>query len=109
RWVSQPKPGPVPDLLASQPELANGKGRDEVLTLLLAGHETTAMALTWALAAIDRSPGVRADLEAEWDARPEAVPADRLPAARAVTMAVLAETLRLWAPSWVVSRGNLPA
>jgi cytochrome P450 len=104
RWVSQPKPGPVPDLLASQPELANGKARDEVLTLLLAGHETTAMALTWALAAIDRSPGVRADLEAEWDARPEAVPAGRLPDALPVTMAVLAETLRLWPPSWMFSR-----
>ena len=32
------------------------------MTLLLAGHETTAMALTWALAAIDQAPVVRADL-----------------------------------------------
>ncbi len=105
RWVRQPTPGPVLDLLASRPELPNGKeARDEVMTLLLAGHETTAMALTWALAAIDRSPAVRADLEAEWDARPVAIPAGRLPDALPVTTAVLAETLRLWPPSWMFSR-----
>ena len=55
-----------------------GQVRDEVMTLLLAGHETTAMALTWALAAIDQAPAVRADLEAEWDAKPEALPAGQL-------------------------------
>ena len=72
------------------------------MTLLLAGHETTAMALTWALAAIDQAPAVRADLEAEWDAAgdPAGQPADALP----LTMAVLAETLRLWPPSWMFSR-----
>ncbi|HET8915229.1 MAG TPA: cytochrome P450, partial [Propionibacteriaceae bacterium] len=104
RWVSQPKPGPVPDLLASHPELANGRARDEMMTLLLAGHETPAMALTWALAAIDQAPSVRADLEAEWDARPEAVPTGQLPDALPLTTAVLAETLRLWPPSWMFSR-----
>jgi cytochrome P450 len=104
RWVSQPKPGPVPDLLSSQPELFNGRARDEVMTLLLAGHETTAMALTWALAAIDQAPAVRAELEAEWDARPEAVPTNQLPDALPLTTAVLAETLRLWPPSWMFSR-----
>ena len=56
------------DLLAAQPELTEAQARDQVMTLLLAGHETTAMALTWALAAIDQAPAVRADLEAEWDA-----------------------------------------
>ena len=75
-----------------------------MMTLLLAGHETTAMALTWALAAIDQAPAVRADLEAEWDARPEVVPAGRLPDALPLTTAVLAETLRLWPPSWMFSR-----
>jgi cytochrome P450 len=104
RWANQPTPGPVPDLLASQPDLTNGRARDEVMTLLLAGHETTAMALTWALAAIDQAPAVRDDLEAEWDARPEAVPAGRLPDALPLTTAVLAETLRLWPPSWMFSR-----
>jgi cytochrome P450 len=104
RWAGDPPPGPVLELLASQPEFTDGLARDEVMTLLLAGHETTAMALTWAFAAIDHTPAVRADLEAEWDARPQAVPtaepADALP----LTTAVLAETLRLWPPSWMFSR-----
>ena len=78
RWAGEPPPGPVLDLLAAQPELTDREVRDEVMTLLLAGHETTAMALTWALAAIDQAPAVRADLEAEWDAKPEALPAGEL-------------------------------
>ena len=75
RWAVELAPRPVLDMLASQPELTARQVRDEVMTLLLAGHETTAMALTWAIAAIDQVPAVRADLEAEWDAQPEALPA----------------------------------
>jgi cytochrome P450 len=104
RWAGGSPPGPVLDLLASQPELTEGQVRDEVMTLLLAGHETTAMALTWALAAIDQAPQLRADLEAEWDAKPQALPAGGLADALPLTTAVLAETLRLWPPSWMFSR-----
>ena len=92
------------DLLASHPELTDGEVRDEVMTLLLAGHETTAMALTWALAAIDQAPAVHADLEAEWETNPKTPPAGELADALPLTMAVLAETLRLWPPSWMFSR-----
>ena len=70
RWAGESRPRPVLDLLASVPELTDRQTRDQVMTLLLAGHETTAMALTWALAAIDQAPEARADLEAEWDAKP---------------------------------------
>jgi cytochrome P450 len=107
----------VLDLLASQPEFSNRQVRDQVMTLLLAGHETTAMALTWALAAIDQTPAVRAELEAEWDARAKwygsdasagtssGQPAPRLPSATLpLTTAVVAETLRLWPSSWMFSR-----
>jgi cytochrome P450 len=98
----------VLDLLTSQPEFTDRQVRDQVMTMLLAGHETTAMALTWALAAIDQAPTVRAELEAEWDTRAKAQPADQpvtLPSATLpVTTAVLAETLRLWPPSWLFSR-----
>ena len=104
RWAGEPPSGSVLDLLASQPELTDGQVRDEVMTLLLAGHETTAMALTWALAAIDQAPAVRADLEAEWDAQPEARQLGELAEALPLTTAVLAETLRLWPPSWMFSR-----
>src|SRR5207302_4716699 len=37
--------------------------RDQAVTLLLAGHETTATALAWAFDALFRNPGVRARLE----------------------------------------------
>ncbi len=104
RWVEEPTPGPVLELLATHPEFTAEQARDEVMTLLLAGHETTAMALTWAFAEIDQAPAVHADLEAEWDAKPEALPARELADALPLTMAVLAETLRLWPPSWMFSR-----
>ena len=104
RWAGDTAPGPVLNLLASHPELTAGQVRDQVMTLLMAGHETTAMALTWALAAIDQAPVVRADLEAEWDARPEAPAAGELAYPLPLTTAVLAETLRLWPPSWMFSR-----
>ena len=104
RWAGGPASGPVLDLLAAQPELTDRPVRDQVMTLLLAGHETTAMALTWALAAIDQAPAVRAELEAEWDARPEDRPAGQPADALPLTTAVLAETLRLWPPSWMFSR-----
>jgi cytochrome P450 len=103
RWAGE-APGPVLGLLASHPEFTVGQARDEVMTLLLAGHETTAMALTWAFAAIDQAPAVRAELEAEWDANPRTTPAGELTGALPLTTAVLAETLRLWPPSWMFSR-----
>jgi cytochrome P450 len=104
RWAAESAPRPMLDLLASRPELTNREVRDEVMTLLLAGHETTAMALTWSFAAIDQAPTVRADLEAEWDAKPEGLPPSELADALPLTTAVLAESLRLWPPSWMFSR-----
>ena len=95
RWAGDSPSAPVLELLVGQ-ELTDRQVRDQVMTLLLAGHETTAMSLTWALAAIGQAPAVRAELESEWAVYPEN--------ARPLTMAVLAETLRLWPPSWMFSR-----
>src|SRR6185369_5801242 len=39
--------------------------RDELLTLMLAGHETTALSLTWAIATLLQHPEVLAKLKAE--------------------------------------------
>lgn len=85
----------VIDLLAEHPEFSDREIRDEVLTLFLAGHETTAMALTWAFAAIDGTPGLRTELEAEWDSGD---------GDRPLTTAVLTETMRMWPPSWLFTR-----
>ena len=84
----------VLDLLAA-PDFSERAARDEVLTLFLAGHETTAMTLTWAYAAVDASPGLRTELEREWDRAPGDLP---------LTSAVVAETMRLWPPSWLFTR-----
>ncbi len=103
RWAGGAADGPtLLDLLGDQPDFTDRQIRDEVMTLLLAGHETTAMALTWTLAAIDQAPAAgrwRTALEAEWDERAVSVPIT-LP----ITLAVLAESLRLWPPSWMFTR-----
>ncbi|NJK79662.1 MAG: cytochrome P450 [Chloroflexaceae bacterium] len=69
--------------------------RDELLTLLFAGHETTASALAWALYWIHYLPEVQQHLLAELDA----LPADATPAIVAklpYLSAVCQETLRLY-------------
>jgi cytochrome P450 len=79
--------------------------RDEVLTLLLAGHETTAVLLSWAWFELGRTPAARGLLDAELGtatAREAIAGGDwqRLP----VTRAVVAETLRLHPPAYVLGR-----
>ncbi|MGZ4612642.1 MAG: cytochrome P450 [Kineosporiaceae bacterium] len=79
--------------------------RDEVLTLLLAGHETTAVALSWAWYELWRTPTARAALDAELATEAaHAALADaaweRLP----VTRAVVGETLRLHPPAYIMGR-----
>jgi cytochrome P450 len=79
--------------------------RDEVLTLLLAGHETTAVLLSWAWFELARTPSARAALDAEL-----ATPAARAALdegawqALPVTRAIVAETLRLHPPAYVMGR-----
>ena len=78
--------------------------RDEVLTMLLAGHETTATTLSWVWAMLDQHPDVAARLHAEVDAlgdRP--VTAEDLPRL-AYTRMVIDETTRLYPPVYIFSR-----
>lgn len=77
--------------------------RDEVATMFLAGHETTALALTYALLLLGQHPDARARLEEEVDAltdRPTMADLGRLP----WTGAVVDEALRLYPPAWVIGR-----
>jgi cytochrome P450 len=79
--------------------------RDEAVTMLLAGHETTANALAWALHLLGADPQVQRRLGAELDD----VLGGRLPGAADVpllpyTAAVLRESMRLYPPAWVLAR-----
>jgi len=96
-------------LLAARDEAGKPMGNkqllDEVLTIFLAGHETTALALTWAFYLLATHPEVEARLHAEVDA----VLGDRVPgvadlARLPYTLQVLKETLRLYPPSSAILR-----
>jgi cytochrome P450 len=82
--------------------------RDEVMTLLLAGHETTANALTWTWYLLSGNP----DVEARWREELREVLGGRtatvedLPALRYTEM-VLAESMRLFPPAWGMGRRAL--
>lgn len=79
--------------------------RDEIMTLVLAGHETTANALTFALHLLSSHPRDRDRLEAEVDAVLGArIPESSDLRALAFTRAVFDETLRLYPPAWAFER-----
>ncbi len=88
--------------------MTNLQVRDEAMTLFLAGHETTANALTWSWYLISRHPEVEAKLHAEVDS----VLCGRLPTVEDVarlryTEMVLAESMRLYPPAWTIGRRAL--
>ncbi len=77
--------------------------RDEILTLFLAGHETTSQTLTWTLYLLSQHPEAEARLHEELDrvlAGRLANAADELP----YTDRVIAESMRLFPPVCVVAR-----
>jgi cytochrome P450 len=79
--------------------------RDEVMTMLLAGHETTALALSWAWFLLATHPEEQAKLHLEVDQ----VLGGRCPQASDVphlsyTNMIVRETMRLYPPAWVITR-----
>lgn len=106
--------GDVLSMLLLARDEADGTGltdkqvRDEVMTLLLAGHETTANALTWTWYELGRTPGALAALEEEVQRvlgdRP--VTADDLPKLP-WTLAVVEEAMRLHPPAYMTGRQAL--
>ncbi|RAL23754.1 cytochrome P450 [Lujinxingia litoralis] len=77
--------------------------RDEALTIFLAGHETTALAITYALYLLANHPGAQQRVHDELDAFGDEFGSDavaRLPYLKAVAN----EALRLYPPAWIVGR-----
>ena len=78
--------------------------RDEVMTLLLAGHETTANQLTWAFYLLSQHPDAEARLHTEIDALGDEPLGAEDVARMPYTRAVIAEAMRLYPPAWIVGR-----
>jgi len=82
---------------------------DEILTLVVAGHETTASTLNWTWWLVSQHPDVERRLQEEQDrvgplgAGATYADLERLP----YTLAVLQEALRLYPPAWILTRRAL--
>src|SRR5205823_6167378 len=82
--------------------------RDEAMTLFLAGHETTALTLSWAWYLLAKHPEVEAKLVAEW----RTILGGRAPAADDVprlqyTEHVVTEAMRVYPPVYLIGREPL--
>jgi cytochrome P450 len=101
-------------LEARDPESGDGMSdaqiRDEIITLLIAGHETVASALTWCWYLLAQHPEQLARLQEELDGvldgrRPTIADLAQLP----LTRAIFDETLRLYPPAWIITRRAIAA
>jgi cytochrome P450 len=81
---------------------------DEILTLVVAGHETTASALNWTWWLLSRHPDSEARVHAEQDQVAASqlmsyADLEKLP----YTMQVIEESMRLYPPGWLLSRRTI--
>lgn len=101
-------------LMSARDDEGGGSGltdqqiRDEIITLLIAGHETVASALTWSWYLLAQHPSVWEQMREEVSQFPcEGLPGypdlERLP----FTAAVFSEALRLYPPAWLITRRAL--
>jgi cytochrome P450 len=84
--------------------------RDEIITLIIAGHETVASALTWTWHLLSLHPGV----VDQWQVELASVLGGRTPVTEDVprlpyTRAILDEALRLYPPAWLITRNSIGA
>ena len=87
------------------PQVAARRMRDELVTLLLAGHETTASTLSWSFHLVGQHPEIAERLHAE----AVEVLGDRLPEYEDLrrltfTAMVVHEVMRLYPPVWILTR-----
>lgn len=94
----------------SSVELSDEQLRDEVMTLLFAGVDSTASKLAWVLLSLARHPALCDELRTELDEVLDEGPFDvaRLKQLTLLRM-VLHESMRLYPPAWSISRRSLEA
>ncbi len=82
---------------------------DEVMTLVVAGHETTASALNWTWYLLSQHPGRRGEAARGAGRRARRNGAGPGPdgSARVHASAVVDEALRLYPPGWILSRRTI--
>lgn len=97
-------------LLLAQDTEGDGSGmsdtqlRDEAMTIFLAGHETTANALSWTWYLLSQHPDVEARFHQEIDALGDRLPRPDDQPLLPYTRMILAESMRLYPPAWAVGR-----
>lgn len=89
----------------AEPGMSDQQIRDEAMTIFLAGHETTANAMSWTWHLLGQASAVESRLHEELDR----VLAGRIPTVQDVpkleyTRAVIAESMRLYSPAWTMGR-----
>ncbi len=97
---------------ARDPETGEGFSReqlcDQVATMILAGHETTALTLFWSLCLLAQSPSWQAKVADEAAANPySAATASAMLGRLPATRAVVGEALRLYPPAFLITREAL--
>jgi cytochrome P450 len=95
-------------MMSSEHMVSDTDLRDQVLTIVMAGHETTAKSLTWTLYLLDRHREEGAKVREEVDRvlggrPPTAADLASLPACRRAVQ----EAMRLYPPVWLISRRAL--
>jgi cytochrome P450 len=99
----------VSALLAASSEadgLSSAEVHDHVVTLLMAGHETTANAMSWTLHLLGSHPEVQRKLHAELDTLGGRLPTAADLPALTYTRAVVSEGIRIYPPAWMIGRAT---
>ena len=87
--------------------LTDDEIRDELVTMVIAGHETVAAGLTWTLMLLAEHPAVQEEVHREAAGLTGPPPIMGAGAAAPVTRAVVDEALRLYPPAWAISRRSV--
>ena len=109
------EPRDLLDMLITARDTETGEGmtptqlRDEVLTLLVAGHETTAAALSWTWVLLARHPEVDRRLGAALSVAGHGPGVLADPARTPLVRQVIQESMRLYPPAWIIARRVIEA